>query len=105
MRCVRSLPSVLWLYRCASVVMLGSILLLWSCSATIPSFKESYQSVKALSPEQSTNVVVNPDNQGNRFGIGSIAFICGCGGGLLWFSWRLAKHHVRKRRSNSRSVD
>jgi hypothetical protein len=65
--------------------------------------RQESKSLKALSPEQSLNVNVDAGNQGSRFGAGSILLVGGSGVGLMWFSWRLAKHHVRsnKRRSTT----
>jgi len=100
MRCVRSLPGVLWFYRVSVAVMLVSILLLWSCSTTIPSYRYSEVSPKVLSPESSNNVNIQVGNS-SPWGR-AVPYIAAIGGttGLGWFSWKLAKHHVRRKRGS-----
>jgi hypothetical protein len=63
------------------------------------------QIIQNIIAGSSVNVTVDAGNQGNRFGTSAVLIICGGGVGLLWFSWKLAQHHVRKSRSKSRSVD
>lgn len=79
-----------------SVVILAALQRFVGCSATIPSYRYSEQSPKVLSPESSNNVTVAIDSPGVGSRVVPYAAVIGGTCGLGWFSWRLAKHHVRK---------